>query len=150
MYLDNALFENGLYNGFIGIVIKLIDNDTINVIFPTSQRMITANVKKITKRFLLNGLPSSRYQFPLQNAFALTVHKTQGLTIPNISIAIDEQMFAYGQAYVALSRAPSWSSLDITSFNPAYIKSDPAVINEYEQLISLYNNGLNNFIQRFS
>ena len=59
-------------------------------------------------------------------------------------------MFAYGQAYVALSRAPSWNSLDITSFDSSYIKTDPAVITEYERLTSLYNNGLRNFLQQFS
>jgi len=55
----------------------------------------------------VNGNPASRYQFPLQNSFALTVHKTQGLTLPKITVSVDQDMFAPGQAYVAMSRAPS-------------------------------------------
>jgi ATP-dependent exoDNAse (exonuclease V) alpha subunit len=39
----------------------------------------------------------------LQNAFALTVHKTQDLTLPEISLSLDQQIFSAGQAYVALS-----------------------------------------------
>ncbi|CAG8592018.1 133_t:CDS:1, partial [Dentiscutata heterogama] len=42
MYLDNNLFEHGLYNRSIGIVIKLINKDAVNVIFSTPLRMITA------------------------------------------------------------------------------------------------------------
>ncbi|CAG8540265.1 27412_t:CDS:1, partial [Racocetra persica] len=85
-------------------------------------------------------MPAYCNQFPLQNAFALTVHKTQGLTIFNVSVSIDKQMFAYGQAYVALSRAPSWNSLDITAFDPNSVKTDLAVIAKYNCLTSMHNN----------
>ncbi|CAG8612432.1 17247_t:CDS:2 [Cetraspora pellucida] len=53
--------------------------------------------------FYLNGIPASRTQYPIQNAFALTIHKTQELTLPNISMNLDNQIFKSGQAYVALS-----------------------------------------------
>ena len=43
--------------------------------------------------------PASRSQFPIQNAFALTVHKTQCLTLPHTSLTVDENMFAAGQVY---------------------------------------------------
>ncbi|CAG8498766.1 16821_t:CDS:2, partial [Dentiscutata heterogama] len=139
MYLDNDLFKHGLYNRSIGIIIELINEDTVNAIFLAPLRIITVSIKRITKHFLLNGLLASRYQFSLQNAFALIVYKIQGLTISNNSVTIDEQMFVYGQVYVAFSRAPSWNSLNITSFDPTYIRTDPEVITEYEQLTSLYN-----------
>ncbi|CAG8709439.1 9564_t:CDS:2, partial [Dentiscutata heterogama] len=42
MYLDNDLFVHSLYNGSIGIIIKLINKDTINIVFPAPLRMITA------------------------------------------------------------------------------------------------------------
>ncbi|CAG8511047.1 16982_t:CDS:1, partial [Cetraspora pellucida] len=57
MYLDNALFEHGLYNGSIRVIIELTDKDTVNVVFLTPLRMITATVKRLTKCFLLNGIP---------------------------------------------------------------------------------------------
>ncbi|CAG8562108.1 3845_t:CDS:1, partial [Dentiscutata heterogama] len=42
MYLDNDLFEHSLFNGSIGVITDLIDENTINVVFPTPLRMITA------------------------------------------------------------------------------------------------------------
>ena len=52
----------------------------------------------------MNRVPASRTQFLLINAFALTVHKIQGLTLPNISLNLDSQIFEKRQAYVAISR----------------------------------------------
>jgi ATP-dependent exoDNAse (exonuclease V) alpha subunit len=44
-------------------------------------------------------------------------------------------MFAYGQAYVAMSRATSWQNLDFTHFDLMSIKADKKVIKEYERLL---------------
>ncbi|CAG8471758.1 20088_t:CDS:1 [Cetraspora pellucida] len=55
MYFDNALFEHGLYNGSIRVIIELINEDTVNVVFLTSLRMIIATVKRLTKHFFLNA-----------------------------------------------------------------------------------------------
>src|SRR5438876_50322 len=77
-----------------------------------------------------------------QNAFALTIHKTQGLTLPHSTLTIDENMFAAGQIYVAMSRAPSWDSLDIFDFDFDALKVDKNVINEYKRLKLLNQKGL--------
>ena len=92
-------------------------------------------VEKYTAYFIVNGDPARRTQFPLQNAFALTVHKTQGLTLPHATILLDTSMFANGQAYVAMSRATSWQNLDITHFDITFIKTDKEVIKEYKKLL---------------
>jgi ATP-dependent DNA helicase PIF1 len=136
MFLDNTLFDAGLCNGTIGIVVAIkSDNDgddyadhAIHVAFPTKSQMVEVAVRRITDYFLCNGQPCSRIQYPLQVAFALTVHKTQGLTLPHISVALNHEMFAPGQAYVALSRAPSCSAVSILDFTPAdWIKSTKTV-----------------------
>ncbi|CAG8498007.1 16250_t:CDS:1, partial [Cetraspora pellucida] len=54
MYLDNTLFDHGLCNGTVDIIIELIDENTVNVIFPTSQSVITAMIRRTTKWFILN------------------------------------------------------------------------------------------------
>ena len=74
-------------------------------------------------------------QFPFILAWAVTVHKAQGLTLDRIRIDLGRGMFAPGQAYVALSRC---RTLDGISFNRplsiADIKCDPAIQTFYETL----------------
>jgi len=76
----------------------------IEVAFPTADNIVKINVQKEITYFTVNGVPASRKQFSIQNAFVLTVHKTQGLTLPHSTVTIDESMFAPGQIYVAMNR----------------------------------------------
>ena len=97
-------------------------------------------MEKITAYFSLNGALAHRTQFQLQNAFALTVYKTQGLTLPYATVWLDEQMFANGQAYVAMSHAKSWENLEIRSFNPDAIKVDNKILLKLDRLQQQFNN----------
>ena len=45
-----------------------------------------------------------RKQFPVKLAFAMTINKSQGQTLPFVGIYLRDYCFAYGQLYVALSR----------------------------------------------
>ena len=53
-------------------------------------------------------------QFPLRLAYAVTIHKSQGLTLPEVYIDFDHGMFAHGQAYVAFSRATTLEGLELS------------------------------------
>ena len=89
-----------------------------------------------TDHFTIHGIPYCRTQLPLQNAFALTVHKTQGLTLCNIAISFDESMFSAGHAYTAISRALTWDQVQISTLSPDAFKADHRALEEYNRLES--------------
>src|SRR3954451_24776850 len=135
MFLNNKYFSKGIYNGSIGVILRVLNESLVEVVFPISTGMLIMKVEKDTSYFIINGASARRTQFPFQNAFALTVHKTQGLTLPHATISLDTSMFADGQAYIAMSRATSWQNLDITYFDLISIKTDKKMIKEYERLL---------------
>ncbi len=68
-----------------------------------------ADTKKVERR--ITGIFR---QYPLRLAYAVTIHKAQGLTLDKVYIDFDRGMFAHGQAYVAFSRARSLEGLEVS------------------------------------
>ena len=65
-------------------------------------------------------------QFPIRLAWALTIHKSQGLTLDKVYIDLGRGTFAHGQAYVALSRCRTLEGLALARpMRPSDILFDP-------------------------
>ena len=79
-----------------------------------------------------------RTQFPLTLAYAVSIHKVQGLSLTNVVIGFDlvkQRTFNYGQVYVALSRATSLNGIHVLgTLEKKHVKADPRVHEEYERL----------------
>jgi ATP-dependent DNA helicase PIF1 len=75
-------------------------------------------------------------QFPVRLAWALTIHKSQGLTLDRVYIDLGRGTFAHGQAYVALSRCRTLAGLALARpLKPSDILFDPAALG-YRRLFS--------------
>jgi ATP-dependent DNA helicase PIF1 len=72
-----------------------------------------------------------REQIPLKLAWALTVHKSQGMSIDMLVVDLSK-VFEPGQAYVALSRARTLEGLQVLSFDPRRCWCDPKVVQFYQ------------------
>lgn len=80
-----------------------------------------------------NEVLVARTQLPLMLAWALSIHKSQGLTLSHVRVNLN-RIFEYGQAYVALSRAVSRESLQVVNFRRDRIRSSMLVEEFYKTL----------------
>jgi len=64
---------------------------------------------------------------PLKVSYALSIHKSQGMTIDAVEIDLGDNIFTCGQAYTALSRAKSLASIKIIDVSKESFKMNPHV-----------------------
>src|SRR5947209_9584251 len=122
MFLNNKLFNDDICNGTIGIVTEIMNNTEIEVTFPTFTSINKVIVQMETTYFDIDRKRASRQQLSLQNTFTLTVHKVQGLTLPHVTISVDDTVFMEDQMYIAMSCTTSWENLYILNFDHYYLK----------------------------
>ena len=97
----------GFYNGETGVVQSF---DPLTVLFGSTSHIL---MREKTEQIVDKKIAASREQYPLILGYAITVHKSQGMTIPKLAVELDST-FEYGQAYVALSRCTTLDGLYLT------------------------------------
>ncbi|PHR71935.1 MAG: helicase [Lutibacter sp.] len=115
MFIKNdSSFEKRYYNGKIGTItllekekvwVKCKDDDEIIETTPEIWENVSYLINPDTKE-IKEEIAGSFAQIPLRLAWAITIHKSQGLTFEK-AIIDAEASFAHGQTYVALSRCKS-------------------------------------------
>lgn len=145
MFIKNDVGEERRYfNGKIGTVKEInLDKHQVIVSFPNEEDDV--EVKRETWeniRYSYNKgedkieeeVMGTFSQFPLRLAWAITIHKSQGLTFDKAIIDAGTS-FAAGQVYVALSRLRGLEGLVLRSKVPSYaIRTDAQVVNFMKQM----------------
>lgn len=74
-------------------------------------------------------------QFPLTLGWAITIHKSQGMTLDTVRIDMGNGSFCSGQTYVALSRCKTIGGIYLDSpIKMGWVKADPTILEFYRQL----------------
>jgi ATP-dependent DNA helicase PIF1 len=132
MLVKNLDFKASLVNGSVGTVEGFCENTGYPIVRFTHgvTRVIGAEDFSLKKGEVT---VSSIKQVPLILAWAITIHKSQGMTFDYVEMDLS-YAFEYHQVYVALSRATSLKGLVLIGFNKNKIKVHSKVIEFHKKL----------------
>lgn len=117
--------DKGFVNGTLATVVDFDDADGYPIIQTKSNRRITVEPmewamedgEKVSARII---------QVPLRLAWAMTVHKSQGMSLDAAVMDLSHS-FAFGQGYVALSRVRTLDGLHLLGWNERALRVDPLI-----------------------
>lgn len=138
MFVKNDMArEKRYYNGKIGkitgfhdgaIVVRCPGDDDEIEVLPSEWTNVKYTLNEQTKE-VGEEVVGSFTQYPLKLAWAITIHKSQGLTFER-AIIDAQAAFAHGQVYVALSRCKSFEGIVLRSrIGPSSVRTDQVVKN---------------------
>jgi ATP-dependent exoDNAse (exonuclease V) alpha subunit len=128
MFVKNN-YEAGFANGTLGIVSSC---DPLGISVRTAKGKLI-NVVPASWRIEEEGKVKAEItQFPLRLAWAITVHKSQGLSLDAAEVDLS-QSFEKGMGYVALSRVRSLDGLSLKGLNAMALQVNPQVLLKDEE-----------------
>jgi ATP-dependent DNA helicase PIF1 len=130
---DLAIFARGEEVKFPQVLFKVRNVPKLVHLFklPLIQAIITPYKWKVALDYRLDAY---RIQIPLISAWALTIHKCQGMTLEKCEVNLNH-CFGFGMAYVALSRSKSREGLQIVGWKGGKeIRADPVVEAFYKDI----------------
>lgn len=159
--LWNLDVKRGLVNGTTGVIVKVervvmatavvldddadtpldADGNEERVVFLPRVRFFTLNgeldeIVNYARWEIRVGevLKAARTQIPLDLAWALTIHKSMGMTIGALEVDVSS-CFEVAQVYVALSRCKTIKRMKVTGFDTSLVRANPIVVEYYRGLM---------------
>ena len=127
-------FEEGYVNGTLGVVVSC-KSDADPVIRTVSGKLIT--IERASWGIEENGKElASINQYPLRLAWAITVHKSQGMSLDAVEVDLSRS-FEPGMGYVALSRVRTLGGLSILGMNETALRVHDEVLEFDSELQAL-------------
>lgn len=120
-------FDKGYVNGSMGTVIHFDKEEGWPVVRLDRGPVITVEPEEWSMENEKGGKLATYMQLPLRLAWAITVHKSQGMTLDAAELDLGK-CFEPGQGYVALSRLRSLEGLHLKAFNGRALEIDPLAL----------------------
>lgn len=141
MMIKNSFQKEGIINGSLGVIKDFSAKKSYPIVEFSNGKIITIApeewvIEKFDSETKTTKIEASMIQIPLVLAWAMTIHKSQGLTLDKISCDLSD-VFSPGQAYVALSRARTLDGIFIKSLNLQKIIANEEAVKFYNNLESL-------------
>jgi ATP-dependent DNA helicase PIF1 len=138
MMIKNTYQKDGIINGSLGVVRSFSPKKFYPLVEFANGKILTIApeewlIEKYDEEKKVVLVEAGVSQVPLILAWAMTIHKAQGLTLDKISCDLSD-VFSPGQAYVALSRAKSLEGVFIESINFERITCDKSAVDFYKKL----------------
>ncbi len=120
-------------NGTLGKIVKLKDQEVdVELLSGKTIEMKPATFSMLDAE---GQVLASAANFPLNLAWACTIHKAQGATLDRVHADLNG-VWEHGQSYVALSRVRSSEDLSLSGLSPRSFRLDPEVLSFYRTLRS--------------
>ena len=154
--LKNLDFGSGLVNGSRGVIVQFVmskvtpreEKENIRDRIGSSESVLTRPVAPVVKftngvtrclsqdlwKVKLGSRLATRTQFPLALAWALSIHKAQGMTLSMVKMKLND-VWECGHAYVALSRATSQHGLYLIDYDVRKIRASHVVLRYFREVL---------------
>ena len=138
MLRQNLDTRRGLVNGVIGTITgfdKAPDDEVTRVRVKFDNHDNETSIERVRRKVqLFPGAYLHREMFPICLSYAMTIHKSQGLTLKCVLADLGRKIFVASQSYVALSRVTDLKGLHLINFEPKKIIANKLALIEYKRL----------------